>query len=327
MRVFQNTAQVPPDCHGAVVAIGNFDGVHLGHQAVIARAASAGAPVGILTFEPHPRAVLAANPQTAFRLTPSPIKRRHLEAIGVAFVIEQPFDAALAAMPAERFVTELLVGHLKPAGIVVGYDFCFGRDRGGDAALLTKFGKLHGFDVHIVDPVQDPGAETFSSNRIRKYLQDGEPARAAALLGHLWEIEGEVIHGEAIGRTIGYPTANVALTDYLLPKFGVYAIRAGADRGGQTQWRDGVANIGNRPTVGGKTNLLEFYLFDFDGDLYGAHWRVALAEFIRPEVKFDGLETMKKQIALDVREARELLSARRIRAGTISGPQAQIDRA
>ena len=320
MLVFQHPDRIPAECRGGVLAIGNFDGVHLGHQAVIGRAReiarAAGVPLGVLTFEPHPRTVLG-KAGAPFRLTPSPIKRRHLEALQVDMLVELAFDKKLAAMPPKAFVDDLLVANFQPSHIVIGFDFCFGRDRQGNAALLTAMGAELGFGVAIVEPVLDTESETYSSNLIRDYLVAGQPARAAALLGHLWEIEGEVLRGEELGRTLGFPTANIALTDYLVPQLGIYAVRAGEDRGIDTEWRDAVAYIGRRPTVGGETLLLEFHLFDFDGDLYGAHWRVALADFIRPDEAFDGLEALKTQIAADARQARQLLAARRIRAGDL----------
>ncbi|MCZ6604544.1 MAG: bifunctional riboflavin kinase/FAD synthetase, partial [Alphaproteobacteria bacterium] len=300
--------------------IGNFDGVHRGHQFVIGVtrdiARASGATVGILTFEPHPRTVFAPDAEP-FRLTPSPVKRRHLEVLKVDMMIELTFDMALAEVPARQFVEDLVVGVIKPSALVVGWDFCFGQGRRGNAKLLREMGNELDFGVHIIEPVRDPEEETYSSNLIRQYLARGEPARAASLLGHLWEIEGEVLAGEELGRTLGFPTANLSLDGYLLPKFGIYAVRAGEDKGLETQWRDGVGYIGLRPTVGGKTPLLEFNLFDFDGDLYGSHWRVALVEFIRGDEKFDDLDALQAQMADDARRARQLLSARRIRAGSV----------
>lgn len=322
MRVFHNPKDVPVEFDGAVFAIGNFDGVHLGHQAVLGaardHARSQELFFGVLTFEPHPRTVLRPDPQP-FRLTPSLIKRRHFEMLGVDLMVEMTFNLALARVPAPSFVEDILVGQLGLAQIVVGWDFCFGKNREGNAVVLREIGTKLGFEVSIIRPVSDAEEEVYSSNLIREHLRNGQPASAAALLGHLWEIVGTVEKGEERGRTIGFPTANIALGDYLVPKMGVYAVRAGHDAGGDTVWRDGVANIGVRPTVGADAPLLELHLLDFDGDLYGQDWRVALVDFIRPEKKFDGLEALKKQIHADAREARQVLAARRIRAGSI-GP-------
>jgi riboflavin kinase/FMN adenylyltransferase len=322
MFYFQDPSQIPAKLQGGVFAIGNFDGVHLGHQALMSTVRSLGqerqAPIGLLTFEPHPRAVFVPD-SDSFRLTPSLIKRRHMEVFGVDLMVELKFDSSLFEMSPDRFVKTKLVSALAPSHLVVGWDFCFGRGREGNAATLTAMGRDHGFGVTVVDPVCDPEATVYSSNLIRQFLTDGEPSRAAALLGHLWEIAGEVQRGDQRGRTIGFPTANIGLADYLVPKLGVYAVRAGRDNGAQTEWRDGVANIGTRPTVGGDMPLLELHLLDFDGDIYGEPWRVALVEFIRAERKFDGLDALKSQISADATEARQLLAARRIRAGDMIG--------
>ncbi len=320
MRVYQNPKDVPATCHGAHIVIGNFDGVHLGHQALIKAATDAGgndALLGVLTFEPHPRSFFMPD-AAPFRLTPSHIKQRHMEMLNVGLMVELAFDTNLVTMAPESFVSDILVECLRPKQVIIGWDFCFGKGRAGNAKTLSGMGRDLGFGVTIVDPVRDPENETYSSNLVRDYLAQGEPARAASLLGHLWEITGIVERGDQRGRTIGFPTANIALADYLVPKLGVYAVRAGLDIGGETVWRDGIVNIGTRPTVDGAGKpLLELHLFDFDADIYDQEWRVALVDFIRPEQKFEGLEALKEQIAADARKARQLLSARRIRAGSI----------
>ena len=323
MRIVQATAAGPSslaeDFGNPVLAIGNFDGVHIGHQSLIATAGSAaqwgGRPLGVLTFEPHPRQYFNTS-EPAFRLTPAPIKRRLLEALNVELLIELRFDADLAAMAAEDFV-DFLVTHFAPSHVVIGWDFCFGRDRKGNAALLRALAPQRGFALDVVDPVRDVEQDIYSSNLIRDHLRDGQPERAAALLGHLWEIEGEVLRGEQLGRTLGFPTANIAMDDYLLPQVGIYAGRAGEDAGRDTIWRDCVVYIGRRPTIDGGPILLEFHLFDFVGEIYGQHWRVALVDFLRPDEKFDGLDALKAQIAKDARQARQVLAARRIRAGSL----------
>ncbi len=311
MRLIRHLEDVPFEAHGAVVALGNFDGVHLGHQAVIRQAAeiarSKKAPLAVLTFEPHPRSFI--RPQDPpFRLTPFRIKTRHLQALGVDFVFELAFDAAMMARSAENFVSEVLVGGLRIAHVVVGYDFCFGKGRAGNAAMLTEFGGRHGFGVTSVAAAKAGHGPAYSSTLVREQLQAGDPKSAAATLGRPWEIEGRVEHGDARGRQLGFPTANIAIGDYMEPKLGVYAVMAidGDDESGG--WIKGVANLGRRPTVGGTRVQLEAHLFDFAADLYGKHLRVALIDFIRPEMKFNGLDALKAQIAADSDTARKILA-------------------
>ncbi|MHA1566367.1 MAG: bifunctional riboflavin kinase/FAD synthetase [Alphaproteobacteria bacterium] len=312
MRLFRHYAGIPGDARGGVVAVGNFDGVHCGHQVLLASAReaalAAGVPLGVLTFEPHPRRYF--QPDTPpFRLTPLRIKARHLAAFGVDVLYVLAFDNGFSRLSAAEFVKDVLVDGLGVAQVVVGADFCFGRKRQGNADYLRAQGADRGFGVDIVAPVADGGGAVYSSSAIRQHLREGRPAQAADLLGHLWEIEGRVLIGDQRGRTIGFPTANVALGDYLPPARGVYAVRAGVDTGDSTKWLDGVANFGVRPTVDGTNLLLEVHLFDFDGDLYGRHLRVALVDFIRAEQKFAGLEALKSQIAADAKQARALLAA------------------
>jgi riboflavin kinase/FMN adenylyltransferase len=310
MRLIRHLADVPPEGRGAVLALGNFDGVHLGHQAVIRQAAEIaeahGAPLGVLTFEPHPRSFF--RPQDpAFRLTPFRIKTRHLQALGVQFLFELVFDAEMAARSAENFVEEVLVAGLGIAHVVVGYDFCFGKGRAGNASLLTQFGGRHGFGVTSVAAAKAGEGPAYSSTLVREQLKAGNPGAAAATLGRPWEIEGRVEHGDQRGRLLGFPTANLALGEFMEPKLGVYAVMAADDSSETPNWIAGVANLGNRPTVGGTRVQLEVHLFDFSGDLYGKHLRVALVDFIRPEMKFNGLDALKAQIAVDSAEARRRL--------------------
>ncbi|WP_374377579.1 bifunctional riboflavin kinase/FAD synthetase [Dongia sp.] len=311
LRIIRHIEDVPFEARGAVVALGNFDGVHLGHQAVIGQAAeiarSKKAPLAVLTFEPHPRTFMRPE-DPPFRLTPFRIKTRHLQALGVDFVFELAFDAALMGRSAENFVTDILVGGLHIAHVVVGYDFSFGKGRAGNAALLTEFGGRHGFGVTSVAAAKKGDGRAFSSTLVREQLQAGDPKSAAATLGRPWEIEGRVEHGDARGRQLGFPTANIAIGEYLEPKLGVYAIMATlADEPAQS-WIKGVANLGRRPTVGGTRVQLETHLFDFADDLYGKHLRVALIDFIRPEMKFNGLDALKAQIAADSDTARRILA-------------------
>src|SRR5215470_5671345 len=291
MRLFRHYNEVPVEARGAVVAIGNFDGVHRGHHAVIAAAARHARELGtshaVMTFEPHPREFFAPD-APSFRLTPFRIKVRQLEAIGLDHLFVLHFDRELASKSAEAFV----VGH----------------QRRGNAELLAELGRLRGFGVTTLPPVAGEPGEIYSSTRIRQHLAAGSPLAAGALLGRPWEIEGRVEQGDRRGRTLGFPTANLPIAGYLQPALGVYAVKAGVDEGRGTIWRDGVANLGRRPTVGGTRVQLEVHLFDFAGDLYGRHLRVALIDFLRPEKKFDGLPALQAQIAEDSRQARQALA-------------------
>ena len=301
---------VPPALCGGVVPLGNFDGVHRGHQALLAEAAELarphGAPVVVLTFEPHPRSFFV--PDTApFRLTSPAAKARLLGRYGAAGVLAQRFDVAFAALGAETFVEEALLGGLGARHVICGYDFTFGAKRSGNVDLLQRLGARHGFGVTVLPPVTFEG-EIYSSTRIREALRGGAVVQAAELLGHPWEIEGVVETGDRRGRTIGFPTANIALGDYLRPHFGVYAVRAAVEENGVPVWRDGVANLGRRPTFGKLTETFEVHLFDFAGDLYGRTLRVAFVDYIRPEMKFAGLDQLKAQIGADAEAARTILA-------------------
>jgi len=314
MAIFRHIDALPPAARGAVVAIGNFDGVHPGHRALIEVAAGEakrlGAPLSVLTFEPHPRSVF--RPQDPpFRLTPLRSKSHALEALGVEHLYVLHFDRAFAAKTAEAFVREILVEGLAARHVVVGWDFCFGHKRAGNAALLRNLGDELGFGVSAVEPVTADNGEVYSSSTVRRYLAEGQPAAAARLLGRPWEIEGRVEQGDQRGRTLGFPTANLALGDYVVPALGVYAVRVMIDEAGESAWYPAVANLGRRPTVGGTRIQLEVHLFDFDQDLYGRHLRVRLIEFLRPEKKFDGLEGLRAQIAEDSLRARDLLAEQR----------------
>jgi riboflavin kinase/FMN adenylyltransferase len=314
IRVIRHPRPESGHRRGAVLAMGNFDGLHLGHAALIGRvrdlARERDAPAAVLTFEPHPRAVLmpAAEP---FRLTPFRVKEREIARLGIDYLFVQHFDMAFAAKSAEAFVEELIVEAIGVSHIVVGHDCTFGNRRRGTAELLRAAGERYGFAVTIVDPVHAEDAAVYSSTRIRELLRAGKPRAAAAQLGRWWEIDGRVLVGDRRGRTIGFPTANLSLGDYLRPAFGVYAVRVSGDGtddplGGRTV--DGVANLGLRPTVGGQEPRLEAHLFDTDADLYGRHLRVSLVEFIRPEKKFAGLDALKAQIAKDAANARTMLA-------------------
>lgn len=310
MLIFRHTTDLPAAVRGGAVALGNFDGVHLGHRTVIQAAQAAarqlGAPAAVLTFEPHPKSLFRPD-DPPFRLTPWRIKARLIEALGVDALFDVHFDEVFSRLTADDFVQKVLVDGLAARHVVAGYDFVFGHKRGGDMGFLRDAGARHGFAVTEVRPVAAPDATVYSSTRVRRHLEAGDVAAATSILGHDWEIEGRVEHGDKRGRTIGFPTANVELGVYLRPRLGVYAILAGIDEGAATVWHKGVANIGRRPTVGGMTERLEAHLFDFSGDLYGRHLRVRLRHFIRPEMKFDSFQALKDQIAADSDKARALL--------------------
>ena len=305
--VFDHWQDTPAAWKGGAVALGNFDGVHRGHQALLARTADEAkalkAPLVALTFEPHPRRFFVAD-TGPFRLTLPPAKVRLLGHYGVQAVLAQHFDEAFAALSADAFVDDVLLQGLGARHVVCGYDFTFGARRGGNVEKLRKMGEKRGLGVTILDPVMREG-EIYSSTRIREALRAGMVREAAELLGHAWEIEGVVEQGDQRGRTIGFPTANVALGEHLRPRFGVYAVRALIDG----TWRNAVANLGKRPTVGKLQENFEVHLFDFAGDLYGKSLRVALVDFIRPEMKFAGLDQLKAQIAADGQSARRILEA------------------
>lgn len=306
MIVVRHFEHVPDAARGAVVAIGNFDGVHRGHQALIAGgralAAKLGAPFGILAFEPHPQEFFRKGAEK-FRLTPFRPKAEILCRLGVDALFAVPFNARLAAMPAEPFIADVLVKGLGLRHVITGADFQFGKGRGGDAALLAAEGRRLGFGASVFEAVMADGAHKISSTDIRRALKEGRPRDAAALLGHEWTVSGHVRGGDRRGRTIGFPTANISLKGYLEPALGVYAVRVTALGAPYL----GVANFGRRPTFDKQDTLLEVHLFDFDGDLYGRTLDVSFVDFIRPEMKFAGLDALKSQIAADSEKARDIL--------------------
>ena len=312
IALYRALADLPATAQGAVLAIGNFDGVHLGHQQVIADARALAqaknAPLGVMLFDPHPQQFFAPD-APPFRLTRLVTRAALLADLGVDFTLALPFDAHMASCEAEDFISDILVGKLGVSAVCVGYDFCFGKGRRGNFVMLQDVGQTMGFETHATKAVLQPDSTApYSSSAIRNFLRDGEPEKAAALLGHPFAIEAAVQTGDQRGRTIGFATANMPLDDYVLPKFGVYAVRAEILDGafaGQTV--NGVANLGLRPTVGTEKPRLETHLFDFDGDIYDATLRVSLLHFIRPEQKFDGLDALKSQIAKDSDKAREML--------------------
>ena len=314
ISLYRSLSDLPETTRGAVLAIGNFDGVHFGHQQVIADAralaAAKNAPLGLMLFDPHPQQFFAPE-APPFRLTRLVTRAALLADLGVDFTLALPFDATMAAYEAEDFISDILLAQLGVSAVCVGYDFCFGKGRRGNFAMLKDIGGEMGFETFATEAVLQPNSTSpFSSSAIRNFLRDGDPEQAAQLMGHAFAIEAEVQKGDQRGRTIGFATANMPLHDYVLPKFGVYAVSAEVLDGafaGQTL--KGVANLGMRPTVGTDKPRLESHFFDFEGDLYGANLRVSLLHFIRPEQKFDGLDALKAQISMDIDQAREMLGS------------------
>lgn len=307
MRVYRHSWDLPPEARGAAVAIGNFDGVHMGHRAVIGEAGklahAASLPWAVLTFEPHPRELF--NPDgPPFRLTPFREKAAAIAGLGVEILVVLRFDWKLCRCPAEDFVEQVLVDGLGAAHVVAGYDFHFGHQRRGDCAMLLDLGRKLGFDFTAVHAASDEGGDVYSSTRARACLEEGDVRGAAEVLGRPFAVDGRVRRGDERGRTIGFPTANLALGRLQRPKLGVYAVEVVRSGGEVLQ---GVANIGRRPTFGGEDEVLEVHLFDFEGYLYGERLEVRLIDFIRAEKKFDGIDALKAQIARDGARAREIL--------------------
>ena len=357
MRIYKTLADISPAARGAVVAIGNFDGIHRGHRKVMRIAtriaASRNCASAVLTFEPHPRQFFQPDTEP-FRLTPLMPKARRIAALGIDSLFVAGFDQAFSQVSAESFVMDILLDRIGATHVVVGYDFVFGHNRAGNLQMLREICATRKVGVTVVDAAAASDGTVYSSSRIRGLIADGEVAEAARLLGDAWEIEGMVVEGDKRGRQIGFPTANIPIEGYLHPKLGVYAVRVGlADApeakkardggepvisdtgglpktldaeagegappigagprtdkpsGGWWRWVNGIANIGVRPTVGGSGVRVEAHLFDFNRDLYGQTLRVALVDFIREERKFDGIEALKTQIAVDCDRARQILA-------------------
>ena len=307
MRTHSHWAGLLPGDRGASVAMGNFDGVHLGHRSVIDLARRADAPLGIVTFEPHPRQYFAPV-SPAFRLMNAEARAHRLEKLGVRQLYELPFDATLAGMEAEAFVAGVLVAGLGVAQVTVGADFCFGKGRKGNVTTLQDLGQRFGFGVTVGDLVGLDGAE-ISSTAIRQALAEGRPRDAARMLGHWHRIDGPVLHGDKRGHDLGYPTANMAVAGLHLPKLGIYAARVDVLTGPQAGSYGGAASLGVRPMFGENRPNLETFLFDFSGDLYGQHLSVAFIDYLRPELKFDGLPALMDQMAADCDQARAILAA------------------
>ena len=307
VQTFENLSS--DDRAGAVAAIGNFDGVHLGHQAVLnaarAVANATGAPLAVLTFEPHPREVFAPD-APPFRLMNSAAKASRLEKLGVDILYEIPFSKSLAGLDPGEFAGRILSRGLGLSHVVVGADFCFGKNRKGTTDDLVRLGPELGFETTIQPLMAFAGLEV-SSTRIRAALAEGKPQDAAQMLGHNHRIEGEVIKGDQRGRDLGYPTANMSIDGLHPPRFGVYAVSVDVLSGNYTGRYNGVASLGVRPMFGVNMPNLETHIFDFKGDLYGSHLSVALVEFLRDEAKFDSLDALITQMDADSAAARKIL--------------------
>lgn len=309
MRIIRDMSDLDPTLRGAVAAIGNFDGVHLGHQAVIDQARQiatrTNAPLAVMTFEPHPRSFFAPD-AAAFRLMNPTARAARLDKIGIDLLFEVPFDQALAALSPADFATQVIVRDLGLSHVIVGADFRFGKGRAGDVAALQDCGAQAGFDVTVAD-LLDLHDLAISSTAIRAALTDGRPADACAMLGHLHCIEGIVIKGEQRGRELGYPTANMSIAGLHPPRFGVYAVKVTVRDGDHAGTYQGAASIGVRPMFGENLPNCETFIFDFSGDLYGAEISVALVAFLRPELNFTSLDNLITQMDADCVQAKEIL--------------------
>lgn len=306
MKVFHHWRDIANACKGASVALGNFDGVHRGHQHVIDLARQRDMPLGIVTFEPHPREFFAPD-APPFRLMNAATRAHRLDWLGVDYVYELPFTAELAGLSAEAFARDVLADGLGVGHVVVGEDFCFGKGRSGTAQDLAALGDRLGFEVTIA-PLLTEGAQVFSSTAIRQALTEGRPRDAAAMLGHWHRIDGPVLHGEKRGRQLGYPTANMSMDRLHLPRLGVYAVLVDVLEGPHQGQYPAVASLGVRPMFGENTPNLESYLFDFSGDLYGAALSVALVEHLRDEMRFDSVAELITRMDADSAEARAVLA-------------------
>ncbi len=308
MQRLDGGAAVPAAMRGGIVALGNFDGFHAGHQAVVARvvarARAEGRPAIVATFDPHPRRYFQPH-LPPFRLTNLDQRERLFAAAGADAMLVFAFDAALAGLSAEAFAAERLAAMAGAAGVVTGTDFTFGKGRGGDVGVLKALGYAQGFTAETVAPVGD-GQAVVSSSRIRDCLREGRPREAAAMLTRPFAVEGRVEPGAQLGRQLGYPTANLSMGKYLRPAYGIYAVTGRLNDGRVLK---GAANLGIRPTIAGEPiELLEPYFFDFSGDLYGQVIEVALIEFLRAEAKFESLDALKVQMAVDCERARAVLA-------------------
>ncbi|MEQ9315913.1 MAG: riboflavin biosynthesis protein RibF [Henriciella sp.] len=305
MAVHADFRNLPASARGFSIALGNFDGVHAGHQAVIDAARLDGKQLGVATFEPPPRAYFRPN-DPPFRIYRPQRRNARLIELGAEAVFELPFNGEMASMTDEEFCRIVLHDGLGVSHVAVGFDFRFGRGRMGDAGRLSSLGRSLGFDVSVVDRVEGLDAAKASSTGIREALLAGEPHTAATLLGHPWIADGTVEHGEKRGRTIGFPTANIHLGSLIHPRHGVYAVKARIDREGD--WLPAVANFGRTPTTGIRDPLLETFIFDFDRDIYGHFIEIELHHYLRPELAFPSVDEMVIQMKADCENAKARLA-------------------
>lgn len=307
IEVFEDWRALPPPARGASVALGNFDGVHRGHRAVIAgaHAARPDLPLGVVTFEPHPRAFFRPDDPPC-RLTLPRERAALLEAAGVRFLYQLRFDRAFSELSAEAFIDEVLIAGIGARHLACGPDFAFGHRRGGDVRMLTERAERHGVGVSVIPKLADEEGP-ISSTRIRRLLKDGYPERAARLLGRYWSIERPVEPGDRLGRELGFPTANLTFGPYLEPARGIYVVRVRLPDG---SLRDGVASVGRRPALGGDPyTRCEVFLLDFAGDLYGMPLRVFFLAWLHEEIAYSGLDALRAGIAADVETARRWFAA------------------
>ncbi|MCP4394074.1 MAG: bifunctional riboflavin kinase/FAD synthetase [Alphaproteobacteria bacterium] len=319
MQILRHYTDLSPEIKSGVVALGNFDGVHLGHQAIFNKAKkiaeSIGAPFNVLTFEPHP--IELFNPYSApFRLTPYRMKAHIIELTGCDTLFMQRFTEEFACMTAEEFVKKVLHDEMQAKHIVVGYNFSFGsKERGigcaGDPKKLKRLTEKYGIKTTVLDRITAPDGTECSSTTIRKYIRHGDMANVRKLLGRNYEVENRIVHGEKKGRLMGYPTANLLVNEYIMPRPGSYAVKACINRDtsnpSKNVWHDAVANFGHRPTFGHKDWILEVNLFDFDEDIYDQYLCVSLVEHIRREQKFSGMDELKAAINKDAEKSKEIL--------------------
>lgn len=300
-------APLPAALRGGVVALGNFDGLHAGHQAVLGHACDLarerGVPALVASFDPHPARLFKPD-LPPFRLTDAEQWRAHVAEASMDAAVLIPFDRALAGLSAAEFVEQWLVARLGVSGVVTGADFTFGRGREGDAARLAALGAAHGFTADVVGAVEDSGG-VISSSRVRAALRAADPAAAAGLLTRPFSVRAEVVHGAKLGRQLGFPTANMQLGDYVRPAYGVYAVWAKLPSGERVM---GVANLGVRPMIESPQELLETWLLDWDGDLYGQFLEIELIAYLRPELKLDGLDALVARVQRDAEDARTVLA-------------------
>ena len=307
LRIVLGWRDLAAEQRGAAVALGEFDGVHRGHLGVIASAARAahdqGLPLGVISFEPHPQRYFRPDAEP-FRLMTLDQQARALEALGVDLFYVLPFETEMANLTDEAFAAQVLADGLGAQHVAAGFDITFGKGRTGDPDALRRYGEAYGFSVSITERMGDGAVEKFSSSAVREALKAGQPERAAEILGRPFAIEGVVVEGQHLGRQLGYPTANVLAGDYVRPRLGSYATRTRLADGREVP---GVANFGVNPTTGLVEARLEVWLFDFNEDLYGQTIETDLVNFLRPELKFDGLEALIDQIRQDAEKARALL--------------------